>query len=457
MCSRSEFVPIGEFRISADAGAELITVTASCVALVLYDTVHHIAGMIHLVLPGRRKQRREEDRNSFFADTGVPLLIEEMIKSGSAQKNLVATVVGGGQILTQDTEAVDIGKQNAETTESLLRENGIPIIRKDVGGKEGRRITLKVSTGDVKIEKISREQESGVRIQKSEVRIQESGVRIQKSEVRDMKSFPIIIKSLAPNPASAGLVLDKIHKSSVNWDKVWHIISRDLVLAVHFFRIANSPYYGQPKQVSSFRKALELMGTGQVRRICILAAVTRQSQGIPDASEIVKTAISHHSMTTAVICRYLAGKMPQQFQDDIFTAGLFHSIGCLSIMLQSDSFSLEWKKNYGKIGGYILSELKMPEHIINAVSLHAPLVTDEDKGEAMTPGDFLHLGCGISRLLDITTTLEPEDFRLSSHAIKAVCQSAKIPWSSDAISGIIPGVICELKREGLLEYFDLYP
>ena len=81
--------------MSADPQERLITVLGSCVAVTIYDKENQIGGLVHIVLPGRRSFRRPENRNSYYADTGVPLLVEEMIKKGAQRENLVANVIGG--------------------------------------------------------------------------------------------------------------------------------------------------------------------------------------------------------------------------------------------------------------------------------------------------------------------------------------------------------------------------
>ena len=95
MSYQEEWVPIGELRVSKDPQVRLVTVTGPCVALALYDPEARVAGLLHVVQPGPRQGHRPDDRNAFYADTGIPLLVEEMVKQGARQDRLQATVVGG--------------------------------------------------------------------------------------------------------------------------------------------------------------------------------------------------------------------------------------------------------------------------------------------------------------------------------------------------------------------------
>lgn len=441
MNSKVKMVPVGELRVSADTDAELVTVTGSCVALVLYDGENQVGGMLHVVLPGDRKARREGDREAFFADTGVPLFVEEMIRHGARRKNLKATLAGGGELLRDDS-GTDIGYRNVEAIAILLRKENIPITKSVTGGKIVRRITLDIATGRTDVDSIFQ------RLKGNEERhriFPENPVRLKKISVRSPEHLKMLLSQLThlkPNPSYSELLLKAVHQPTIEWEKVRQIVSRCLVLAMHLFRIANSPYYGRPGRISSFNQALTLLGPRQLRRICVLASLTRQSgKSALDHFEISDAMLSQHCLASAVIARYLAPDISSQFREDIFTAGLFHGIGGLCVALARTE-SVEFSMSCGQLGGRILSEWKFPGHIVTAISSY----------ETPPPGSnlaaFAHLGCGISRLLGITSIFDPDEFSLSSNALDEIGSGRRLP-------GLLPRVIEELKSKGLLEYLNL--
>ncbi len=56
---------------------QLITIgLGSCVGITLYDKYNKVGGMVHIMLPENRKGLKPAK----YADTGIPLLIEEMEK-----------------------------------------------------------------------------------------------------------------------------------------------------------------------------------------------------------------------------------------------------------------------------------------------------------------------------------------------------------------------------------------
>ena len=128
---RVEWVPIGEFRISRDPQVQLVTVTGPCVALALCDLEAGVAGLLHVVQPGRRRVRRSGDCHAFYADTGVPLLVEEMVNHGARRDRLQATVVGGA-MASPPGNFGDLGRLNVEAVTGRLQEMEDPPI--DPGG-----------------------------------------------------------------------------------------------------------------------------------------------------------------------------------------------------------------------------------------------------------------------------------------------------------------------------------
>ena len=77
-------VGIGEWIVSSDP-ADIIKTYAlgSCVAVLVYDSKVRVAGMIHVALPDSAVDpERAKSLPGYFADTGLPVMIEEMKRLG---------------------------------------------------------------------------------------------------------------------------------------------------------------------------------------------------------------------------------------------------------------------------------------------------------------------------------------------------------------------------------------
>ncbi len=140
-------IRMGEMSVAGE-GEELRTLLGSCLGLVLYDRRLKLGGLAHIVLPNAPGT---VERPGKFVDTAIPALIEEMRRLAARELKLTAKIAGGASMFAT-TVATNIGQQNIESCERLLKHLRIPIIARDCGGGQGRRMTLKTSDGRVVIE-----------------------------------------------------------------------------------------------------------------------------------------------------------------------------------------------------------------------------------------------------------------------------------------------------------------
>jgi len=111
----------------------------SCVGLSLYDDSASVGAMVHIMLPDSAGRT---DRPGKYADTAIALLVKELNALGCKNRSLVAKMAGGACMFEYFGANLNIGERNAEKVRALLRENHIPIIAEDVGGKVGRSVTF---------------------------------------------------------------------------------------------------------------------------------------------------------------------------------------------------------------------------------------------------------------------------------------------------------------------------
>jgi len=121
----------------------------SCVAIILYDPVARIGGVVHVLLP---KSPIKCDSEEKYADTGTRKLVKEMLNHGAKKERLVAKLVGGAQMFPNlNLSIADIGRQNSMIIRNILRELMIRIVAEDLGGVRGRSSYFDTSDGHVTI------------------------------------------------------------------------------------------------------------------------------------------------------------------------------------------------------------------------------------------------------------------------------------------------------------------
>jgi chemotaxis protein CheD len=130
----------------------------SCVGVVLYDEVKHIAGLVHIMLPDSSLGRTQELNEAKFADTGIKALIDLLKIEGVQSFRLKAKIAGGAQMFqfTSDRDTMRIGPRNVEAVKAELRKNGIPLVAEDTGGNSGRTIEFDPATAKLNIRTVNR-------------------------------------------------------------------------------------------------------------------------------------------------------------------------------------------------------------------------------------------------------------------------------------------------------------
>ena len=143
-------VEVADFAV---AGGNSVLVTlglGSCVALALHDPATGIAGLAHILLP-TVGTGPPSIRAAKYADTAVPMLVEEMRRHG-ARRKLVAKMAGGARMFAALLPSgINMGERNIEATRAALAQLGIPIVAEDVGGEYGRSVKLIAATGAMTI------------------------------------------------------------------------------------------------------------------------------------------------------------------------------------------------------------------------------------------------------------------------------------------------------------------
>jgi len=154
----SELIKVGmaDYKIGRNPNSLISYGLGSCVGIALYDTVNKIGGLAHIMLPDST-QARSTENPAKFADTALPLMLNEMIKMGAIKARVTAKIAGGAQMFTfaNATDVMRVGERNAEAVRMLLKKMDIRIIADDTGGNYGRTVELKMDSGIYRVRTIA--------------------------------------------------------------------------------------------------------------------------------------------------------------------------------------------------------------------------------------------------------------------------------------------------------------
>ncbi|MER3472460.1 MAG: chemotaxis protein CheD [Armatimonadota bacterium] len=136
-------VGMGEICVVRGAGNVLTALgLGSCIGVCLYDPLARVAGMVHVVLP-KSQADKPGDLPGKFADTAIPAIVQQMVNMGASASRLKAAFAGGAQLFQFGVNnSLDVGARNSEAVVEALKQMGIPLVARDVGGSAGRTLRL---------------------------------------------------------------------------------------------------------------------------------------------------------------------------------------------------------------------------------------------------------------------------------------------------------------------------
>ncbi|HCM25416.1 MAG: chemotaxis protein CheD [Treponema sp. GWB1_62_6] len=145
-------IGIGEWAVSKNAEDVLKTYAlGSCVAVMIYDSRTRIAGLIHVALPESSiDTERAKVQPGYFADTGLPRMIQEM-KDLGATRGTVWVKLAGGAAVMDARNFFDIGKRNILAVKRILWKSSLGPLAEDTGGTNSRTVSFSVDDGAVKL------------------------------------------------------------------------------------------------------------------------------------------------------------------------------------------------------------------------------------------------------------------------------------------------------------------
>ena len=139
---------MADFKVSRSPATIISYGLGSCIGVSLYDPQTKIGGLLHIMLPDSN-QSRATDNPAKFADTGIPLMLDEVLKMGASRSRLVAKMAGGAQMFAfaNATDVMRVGSRNVAASKEILQKLGIRLVGEDTGANYGRTVQIDLTNG----------------------------------------------------------------------------------------------------------------------------------------------------------------------------------------------------------------------------------------------------------------------------------------------------------------------
>ena len=196
------------------------------------------------------------------------------------------------------------------------------------------------------------------------------------------------IHDLPPMPHTLNSVLEGLDGISSSAQTMEKIIRDDPVLTTKMLRIANSPYYGLRRKVSSIARAVVILGFEEVRSVAIGLSLTGVFSHDLGFEEFDAKGIWLHSIGVAKVSKMLAEDISGLETDELFTAGMVHDLGRFLLCLyfsselreilelrRQEGLSLsDAEEQYGlthsEVGAYLAKRWNLSELLVDVIRYH---------------------------------------------------------------------------------------
>ncbi len=139
--------------------------------------------------------------------------------------------------------------------------------------------------------------------------------------------------SLPPFSPILNRLLASLGAEDVSFARIADLIEKDTVLAGNILHLVNSALYARRGTVNSVRHALSLLGINKLRNAVLGMSITRMWHKTRPPASWSMARFNLHSAAAAILSDLLAQRLPVEYPEGAFVAGLLHDVGRLLIAL----------------------------------------------------------------------------------------------------------------------------
>lgn len=140
-------VGIADMKMAKGDGMLVTYALGSCIGICLYDPLPKLGALVHIMLPLNLETGRTHPLK--YADTGIRDTLRQMVLRGANKSRITAKIAGGAKMfdVSGSSSLGNIGQRNIESVRIVLKNEGVRLLKEDVGGSVARTLLFDVSNG----------------------------------------------------------------------------------------------------------------------------------------------------------------------------------------------------------------------------------------------------------------------------------------------------------------------
>jgi len=220
-------------------------------------------------------------------------------------------------------------------------------------------------------------------------------------------------KELLSLPQTLAEVLRVTKSETSSAQELASVLMRDPALTAKILRIANSPFYGVGREITTMTQAVVTLGLRTVTALTLSSSVYKLVDGWN--STIDRPRFWRHSLEVAIGSRMIYEAQGINQGEEAFIGGLLHDIGILVLerafpkqypavwkeaqqgRVLTELEDETWGTDHARVGKFLLEQWHLPQRICDGVGLHHMVFPPDERNPEFRLGQTVALANQISR------------------------------------------------------------
>ncbi|MEN6511033.1 MAG: HDOD domain-containing protein [Chloroherpetonaceae bacterium] len=196
------------------------------------------------------------------------------------------------------------------------------------------------------------------------------------------------VNKIIAMPAIVMQIIEQLDNPKFSVAKIAQLIEQDQSIVARILKIANSPFYGFQKKISTVELAIIVLGTNSIKEVLYGFSMKRMFNKIKSVGFDIDK-FWEYSLYCAAASKVIARRLGYKLAGEPFVAGLMHDIGILILvqyftpdfkkinqLLSTTKMTLIeaeekiMKTNHTEIGAWIAQKWNLPEQLTIAILNH---------------------------------------------------------------------------------------
>ena len=212
---------------------------------------------------------------------------------------------------------------------------------------------------------------------------------LDEQKQRRLKKITQSIIGLPTLPTVITQLITLIDSPKTSGRQVAQLISTDQALTAKILKLANSSFYGFPREISTVQHAVVILGFETVKSLGLSVSVLQRFSGPSNNTQFDRQGFWEHSIACGVSARLLAAKLRYRLPGEAFAAGILHDVGKLIL---SQYFPAEFAQvielmhreniyigkaeeqilglTHSEVGSWLAEKWNLPGQLVDAIAFH---------------------------------------------------------------------------------------